>query len=256
LAKATKVILIIEYDGTVYHGFQLQSELPTIQGELERALGKLTGEKRRVLAASRTDAGVHARGQVVSFRTASRLAAATFISGLNHYLPDDIAVRAAYRVSDSVNVRRDALSREYRYYILNSPTRSPLRRQFSYLVTGELDIGAMNEGCRVLVGKHDFASFASQMEVGRRGTVKDVYRARVDREGELVVFSMVANSFLPHQVRNTVGVLLKVGSGKMNTNEVLGIMESRKPGLAGPTVPACGLFLERVNYPIPFEEMS
>ena len=256
MAKAAKVILIIEYDGTVYHGFQLQAELPTIQGELERALAKLTGERRRVLAASRTDAGVHARGQVVSFRTASRLAAATFNSGLNHYLPDDIAVRAAYRVSDSVNVRRDALSREYRYYILNSPTRSPLRRQFSYLVTGELDIRAMNEVCRVLVGKHDFASFASQMEVGRRGTVKDVYRARVDREGELVVFSMVANSFLPHQVRNTVGVLLKVGSGKMNTDEVLGIMEARKPGLAGPTVPACGLFLERVNYPVPFEEMS
>ena len=159
-------------------------------------------------------------------------------------------------MSDSVNVRRDALSREYRYYILNSLTRSPLRRQFSYLVTGELDIGAMNEVCRVLVGKHDFASFASQMEAGRRGTVKDVYRARVDREGELVVFGMAANSFLPHQVRNTVGVLLKVGSGKMNTDEVLGIMEARKPGLAGPTVPACGLFLERVNYPVPFEEMS
>jgi tRNA pseudouridine38-40 synthase len=94
------------------------------------------------------------------------------------------------------------------------------------------------------------------MEVGRRGTVKDVSRARVDREGELVVFSMAANSFLPHQVRNTVGVLLKVGSGKMNTDEVLGIMEARKPGLAGPTVSACGLFLERVNYPVPFEEMS
>ena len=255
MAVATKVILIIEYDGTGYHGFQLQAKLPTIQGEIERALGELTGERRRVLTASRTDAGVHARGQVVSFRTDSQLAATTFVSGLNHYLPDDIAIRAACRVSDSVNVRRDAVSREYRYYILNSPTRSPIRRRFSYPVPGELDIEAVNEACRVLVGEHDFASFASQMEVGRKGTVKNVYRAGVEREEELVVFDMVANSFLPHQVRNTIGVLLKVGSGRMNTGEVIDIMEARKPGLAGPTVPACGLFLERVNYPVPFEEM-
>ena len=255
MAVATKVVLIIEYDGTGYHGFQLQAKLATVQAELERALGKLTGERRRVLAASRTDAGVHARGQVVSFRTGSHLAMTTFVSGLNHYLPGDIAVKAAFGVGDSVNVRRDAVSREYRYYILNGPTRSPIRRQFSYLVPGELDIKAMNEVCQVLVGERDLASFASQMEVGRRGTVKNVYRARVDREEELVVFHMVANSFLPHQVRNTVGVLLKVGSGKVNVAEVLDIMEARKPGLAGPTVPACGLCLERINYPVPFEEM-
>lgn len=255
MAVATKVILIIEYEGTRYHGFQWQAKLPTIQGEMERALGKLTGERRRVMAASRTDAGVHARGQVVSSRTGSPLPAATFVSGLNHYLPGDIAVKAAYRVGDSVNVRRDAVSREYNYCILNSPTRSPIRRQFSYLVAGALDIEVMNKACQVLVGEHDFASFASQMGVERKSTVRNVYRARVEREEELVVFNMVANSFLPHQVRNTVGVLLKVGLGKMNMDEVLGIMEARKPGLAGPTVPACGLCLERVNYPVPFEEM-
>jgi len=207
------------------------------------------------MAASRTDTGVHARGQVVSLRSGSPLPAVTFVSGLNHYLPGDIAVKAAYRVSDLVNVRRDAVNREYNYYILNSPTRSPIRRQFSYLVAGELDIEVMNEAGHVLVGEHDFASFASQMEVERKSTVRNVYRARVEREEELVVFNMVANSFLPHQVRNTVGVLLRVGLGKMNTDEVLGIMEARKPGLAGPTVPACGLCLERVNYPVPFEEM-
>jgi tRNA pseudouridine38-40 synthase len=255
LAVATKVVLIIEYDGSGYHGFQLQAKLATIQGEMEQALGKLTGERRRVMAASRTDAGVHARGQVVSFRTGSQLPVATFVSGLNYYLPSDIAVKAAYRVGDSVNVRRDAISREYEYYILNSPTRSPIRRKFSYPVSGKLDIESMNEACEVLVGAYDFASFASQMEVGRKGTVRNVYRAGVAREGELVVFSMAANSFLPHQVRNTVGVLLKVGLGKMNVDEVRSIMEARKAGLAGPTVPACGLCLMRVNYPVPFEEM-
>jgi tRNA pseudouridine38-40 synthase len=255
VASATKVILIIEYEGTAYHGFQLQVRLPTIQGELERALRRLTGERRRVVAASRTDAGVHARGQVVSFRTGSLLAASTFVTGLNHYLPPDVAVRAAYRVADSFHVQRDALSREYSYYILNRPTRSSVRRMFSCLVPGELDIRAMNEACQVLVGEHDLASFASRMEAGRKSTVKNIYRARVDREEEMVVFNVLANSFLPHQVRNTVGVLLKVGLGKMNIDEVRSIMEAKKPGLAGPTVPARGLCLQQVNYPVPFEEM-
>jgi len=256
VAAATKVVLIIEYEGTRYHGFQLQPKLPTIQRELERALGKLTGSRQRVVAASRTDAGVHARGQVVSFRTGSCLPAPTFVTGLNHYLPEDIAVRAAYQVDDSFHVQRDAVSREYSYYILNSLTRSPLGRRSSYLVSGRLDIEAMNEAGRALVGEHDLASFASRMEVGKRSTVRKVFRARVAREGELVVFNMVANSFLPHQVRNTVGLLLRIGLGRMGASEVRGIIEARKPGLAGPTAPAGGLCLMRVNYPVPFEEIK
>ena len=110
----------MEYDGTNYYGFQLQAELPTVQGQAEEALWKLTGEKSRVAAASRTDTGVHAEGQVVSFKTRSSLPLTTFVKGLNHYLPRDIAVKDAFRVSDSFNVRRDAVSREYNYYILNS----------------------------------------------------------------------------------------------------------------------------------------
>ncbi|GAI45768.1 unnamed protein product, partial [marine sediment metagenome] len=113
MVKSTKILLIMEYDGTRYHGFQWQAGLPSIQGEVEEALERLTGERRRVMAASRTDAGVHAKGQVVGFRTGSPLPLHTFINGLNHYLPGDIAVKAAYRVGDSFNVRRDALSREY-----------------------------------------------------------------------------------------------------------------------------------------------
>ena len=162
-----KVVLIIEYDGRNYHGFQLQAGLPTIQGELEAALEKLTGENRRVMSASRTDAGVHARGQVVSFRTGSLLPSAKFVSGLNFYLPADVAVRAAYRVDDSCNVRGDALSREYRYYILNSPTRSPLRAGFSHQVAGALDIAAMNDACRQGIaspnGIHDRGHFGRLM---------------------------------------------------------------------------------------------
>ena len=135
MATGTKIVLIMEYDGTRYHGFQLQANLPTIQGETEEALWKLTGERSRVMAASRTDAGVHAKGQVVSFRTNSLLPSSTFIKGLSYYLPRDVAVKAAFRVSDSFDVRRSALSREYNYYILNSLTLSPIRRNFSYLVS-------------------------------------------------------------------------------------------------------------------------
>ncbi len=250
-----RCVCLVEYNGTYYYGFQLQTSLPTIQGEMEKALWKLTGEKSRVMAASRTDAGVHAKGQVVSFRTGSPLPPETFINGLNYYLPRDIAVKAAYRVNDSFNVRRRALSREYNYYILNSRTRSPLREGFSYLVGGHLDIEAMNQACQALAGEHDFASFASSAGVGIKNTIRRVYRAEMEKDGELAVFNMVANSFLPHQVRNTVGALIRVGLGKMTVDEFYYIIEVKKPGLAGPTAPACGLCLTQVNYACPFGEV-
>ena len=250
----TKIVLIVEYDGTGYHGFQLQANMPTIQGELEKALWRLTQERIRVTAASRTDAGVHAKGQVVSFRTKSSLPLQTFIKGLNYYLPQDIAVKAAYRVGESFNVRRSALSREYNCYILNSLTRSPIRRGFSYLVAGHLDIEAMNEACQALIGEHDFASFASCIGVEIKNTLRTVYKVELQKNGELVILNIVANSFLPHQVRNTIGTLIRVGLGKMTVDEFCSIIEAKKPGLAGPTVPAHGLCLMRINYPYPFEE--
>ncbi len=252
MAETTKILLVLEYDGTRYHGFQWQNGLPSIQGEVEKALGKLTGERRRVMAASRTDAGVHAREQVASFRTGSSLPVTNFTTGLNHYLPADIAVKAAYRIDDDFNVRRDALSREYSYYILNSPTRSPMREGFSYLVASPLDTEAMNRAAQALLGQHDFASFAGSNGASLKSTVKSVSRAEIEREGELVIFNMTANSFLLHQVRNTVGALIRVGLGKMSAGEFHSILDARKTSLAGPTAPACGLFLNRINYPRPF----
>jgi len=155
-------------------------------------------------------------------------------------------------VDDSFNVRRSAISREYRYYVLNSRLRSPIREGFSYLVARHLDIEAMNRACQALIGKHDFVSFASGIEV--MNTIRSVYKAEMEKDGELAIFNMVANSFLPHQVRNTVGVLIRVGLSKMTIDEFCNIMEMKKPGLAGPTAPACGLCLTRVNYSRPFEE--
>ena len=250
----TKIVMIVEYDGTCYHGFQLQANVPTIQGEMEKAIWKLTQERIRVMSASRTDAGVRAEGQVISFRTKSSLPLPTFIKGLNYYLPRDIAVKAAYRAGESFNVRRNAISREYNYYILNSLTRSPIRRSFSYLVSGQLDIEAMNEACQALIGKHDFASFASCTSTGIKNTIRTVYKAEVQKKGELVIFNIEANSFLPHQVRNTIGTLIRVGRGKMTINEFRSIIDAKKPSLAGPKAPAHGLCLTRINYPNQFEE--
>ncbi|MFC1993226.1 tRNA pseudouridine(38-40) synthase TruA [Chloroflexota bacterium] len=244
----TRIVLVLEYDGTHYHGFQLQTNAPTIQGEMEEALQKLTGEKIRVAAASRTDTGVHAKGQVVSFKTKSSLPPQTFTSGLNYYLPKDIAVKTAHIADDSFNVRRSATSREYNYYILNSSTRSPMGEGFACLVSGNLDIEAMNQPCQLLVGRHDFASFATCIGGELKSTVRVVHRAEVNQDEELIVFNMEASSFLPHQVRNTVGALLRVGMGKMSIDEFKNVLEAKEPGMAWPTAPACGLCLMRVNY--------
>ena len=254
MATITRVVLIVEYEGTHYHGFQLQAALPTIQWEIEKALRRLTGESIRVMAASRTDAGVHAKGQVVNFRTRSPISPQTFVNGLNHYLPRDIAVKAAYRVDNSFNVRRDAISREYSYSILNSLTRSPVRESFSYRVAGHLNIEAMNQACQALIGEHDFISFGSSMGIGTKSTVRRMYQAEMERDGESVTFNMMASSFLTHQVRNTVGTLIRVGLGRMRIDEFCSIIEMRKPNLVGPAAPPCGLCLMQVNYPKPFEE--
>jgi len=252
--STTRIVLLVEYNGSRYHGFQLQTNLPTIQGEIEKALERLTGDRIRVVAASRTDTGVHARGQVVSFRTRSLLAPGTFVKGLNYYLPSDIAIKTAYRADNSFNVRRQAVSREYNYYILDSQTRSPIRQGFSYLVSGELDIEAMNLAAQALIGEHDLSSFASNLGVEIKSTRRNVYQAMMYRDGELVVFNIIANSFLPHQVRNTVGALIRVGLGRMTPVEFHSIMEAKKIGLAGPAAPACGLCLMKVNYKKDFGE--
>jgi tRNA pseudouridine38-40 synthase len=246
----------MEYDGTRYHGSQLQSNAPTIQGETESALQELTGEQIRVSMASRTDAGVHAKGQVVGFRAKAPLPPKTWVDAMNHYLPKDISVRRAYEVSEAFDVRRHASSREYRYQILNRRTPSPLWRHFSESVPQALDVGAMNTACAVLVGERDFAPFAPATYT--RSTRRRTLRAEVSRRRDLVLFDMEASSFLPHQVRNTVGGLVKVGLHKMSVESFREKASSGKAGTMGPTAPARGLCLMNIKYPDfpPSEEMS
>ncbi len=246
--SSSKIVLLVEYDGRRYHGFQWQANAPTIQDELEQAIRKIVAESSRVMAASRTDAGVHAKGQVVSFWTGSHLSPEIFVRALNYHLPMDIAVRGACRVSADVNIRRDALGREYEYRVLNSVTRSPLARGCAHLVAKELNVDMMNKACGFIKGEHDFASFAANLG-NLKGTVRTVYHAEANKEDKMVTFRVIANSFLPHQVRNSVGLLIRVGLGKVGLDEFRRIMEARTLGLAGPAAPAHGLYLTRVNYP-------
>jgi tRNA pseudouridine38-40 synthase len=248
----TKIVLVLEYEGTNYCGFQFQENAPTIQNEIETALFKLTGEKIRIVAASRTDTGVHANGQVASFRTGSKLAPETYLKALNYYLPQDIAVKESYQVNESFNVQREAVSRQYCYLMLNSSVRSPLKNRFAYLVNGELNLEDMNKAAQVLIGEHDLASFVTAFSRSViKSTLKTIFTAKVERKDRIVHFNIIANSFLPHQVRNTVGTLIRVGLGKISIKEFITIMEAKKPGLAGPTVPAQGLYLVQVKYPRP-----
>ncbi len=253
--NVSKIVLVIEYSGARYYGFQWQEGLPTIQGELETAIMKLTGESRRVVAASRTDAGVHAKGQVVSFWTESTLPPQTLIKALNYYLPKDIVVKEAYRVVKEFNVQRDAVSREYEYLILNRPVRSPFVNGLAYWVANPLNLSAMNEACRLLEGEHNFISFATSL--GKiNNPVRIVYEAKLKKKGDWVIFHIKANSFLPHQVRNTVGLLLRVGLNKISVNDFQEIMDKKRLGLAGPTAPACGLYLTKINYSQPLNNFG
>lgn len=241
-----KLALIVEYNGTQYHGFQAQAGVPTIQDEIERVLAIITGERIRITSAGRTDTGVHARGQVISLLISVRLSVETLIRALNFYLPEDISIKWGSWTRSNFNARRNAISREYRYSIHNSCTPSPLQSNYTYFMPSPLNINAMNTACEAVIGRHDFASFTAPTT---RSTVRIVSKAQVTREGETVFFDVVANSFLHKQVRSIIGLLTKVGLGKLSVEKFTEILKAKKPGLAGPVAPACGLCMMKVNYP-------
>lgn len=245
-AGQTAIALVVEYDGSAYAGFQFQPGVPTIQGELEKAIYKLTGQFCRVAGSSRTDSGVHAAGQVASFKTSSRLDGRSFIGGLNYYLPPDIAVKEAFRLAAEFDIRRRATGRYYRYTILNRASRAPLKAGFYWQVKGGLDIDNINAACRYLLGVHDFASFAPADYSG--STCRQLFRAEACREGDWVTLSFSGNAFLPHQVRNMVGPLVEVGRGRMSVEDFRSLLEARIPGSARPSAPSRGLVLEKIYY--------
>ena len=243
-----RLALIVEYEGTNYHGFQYQANAPSIQEELENAIARFTGENVRVKAAGRTDAGVHARGQVVVFDTVSGNETDVFARALNAHLPEDIAVNAAHRVSEGFDPRRQALTRRYRYTIINSRNRSPLMRRTAFLVKQPLNVRKMKEAAGSLVGTHDFGRFAATLDDESKSTVRQIFEASVKRIGELVTFEVEGNSFLPHQVRRMAGSLVDIGRGTMTLEEFRRIVDGGSGEPRAHSLPAQGLCLIEVTY--------
>jgi tRNA pseudouridine38-40 synthase len=242
------VRLTLEYDGTAYLGWQVQPQGPTIQSELERALGVMTGRRIRVTGAGRTDAGVHAAGQVASFVAEETIPAVGFARGLTRLLPVDIAVLAAADAPDGFDARRSARRKLYRYTLLNRAVRSPLSTRFDWHVRVPLDAAAMDEAARALVGTHDFSAFRTA-DPAEKSPVRRLDRLTVTRDGDRVIVEAEGPGFLKHMVRVIVGTLVEVGRGAFPPAATAAILASRDRGEAGPTAPPHGLCLVRVDYP-------
>ena len=249
-APQRRIALLLEYDGTHYAGSQLQPNVATIQSVLEGAIEGTTGEASRSAFAGRTDAGVHARGQVASFVSATRLTAGVIQRALNARLPRDVVVREAVEAPLELDVRRHARRRTYRYLIDNRPVRPALERERAWHVASALDLDAMAEAAQGILGVHDFAPFASPLEDATASTTRDLQRFEVCRQDATVVCEVTANAFLPHQVRRMVGALVVVGRGRMTPDAYVALLDS-PPVSAGPAAPARGLYLMSVEYEPP-----
>ncbi len=236
----------VAYDGTDFYGFQVQAAQRTVQGTLEDALFKITQERVRVIGAGRTDSGVHALGQVVAFRTGWRRSPAELQRALNAVLPRDVAVWSLTEAAPGFHPRFDARSRVYRYTIWNHPVRNPLLRRVAHWVPQALDVGAMAEATRLLVGEHDFATFGSPPQGDN--TVRRVIAAGWTRDGDRLYLDIEANAFLYRMVRSIVGTLLRVGRGELTVEGFADAFAAADRSQAGPTAPACGLCLVAVHY--------
>jgi tRNA pseudouridine38-40 synthase len=253
-----KIKLLIEYDGTAYHGWQAQPDKITIQGLIEERILKITGERLSILGASRTDAGVHALGQIAVFRTGSKLDAETLKKALNAGLPMDVRVLDASEVDDSFHPRADAIKKTYFYIITNQGNSSVFFCRYSWLVPQKLDLSSIIEAAQALIGRYDFSSF---MGTGSdvRDFVREIYSLNVEKlgsmdfmtaslKGNFIKVSIEANGFLRHMVRNIVGTLVETGRGRIPAEKMQYILASHDRRLAGQNAPPNGLFLERIIY--------
>lgn len=262
LHTTRRILLRVAYDGTNYHGWQVQPNAKTIEGELNRVLTQLTGEKIQVTGASRTDAGVHALGNVAVFDTASKIPAEKFSYALNQRLPEDIVIQSSLQVADDFHPRHCDCCKTYEYDILNRTFPLPAYRNTAYFLYGDLDLDAMRRACQAFPGEHDFASFcAAGAQV--QTTVRTIYSLEVleqplavtgrgvssQRSPErLLTIRVRGNGFLYNMVRIIAGTLVEVGRGHIRPEEVEGIIASCDRAKAGPTAPARGLRLVEIKY--------
>ena len=243
-----RIALGLEYDGSRFHGFERQSAGRTVQGEVEQALARIAASPVRVVCAGRTDAGVHALGQVAHFDTCASRPERAWVRGTNTYLPPDATVLWARFVDDDFHARFTALRRCYRYVIVNRSTRPALLAGRAAWEHRRLDARLMHLGAQHLAGEHDFSSFRAA-GCQAKSPVRHVYRIDVLRRGESIVIDVHANAFLQHMVRNIVGTLVAVGSGERDPTWVASVLASRDRRVAGVNAPPGGLYLVGVEYP-------
>jgi tRNA pseudouridine38-40 synthase len=240
--------LLLEYDGTCYHGWQRQAEAASIQAVLEEAVARLTRERVAIIGSGRTDAGVHARGQVANFRTNSAIPLQAFHKGLNSLLPKDIAVLSATEAEPSFHARKSARAKTYEYRILNRPNRSPLSHHYSWWIAAPLDLAAMAGAAAALMGEHDFTAFRASGSDNLNPVRRVLAATWRDEPGGWLSFTITATGFLRGMVRSLVGTLVEVGRGKAPATVLTELLESGARHLAGPTAPPQGLYLLEVFY--------
>ncbi len=245
--------LLVQYNGSGFYGFQKQLSTRTIQGTLEYALSKFANSEVNIITCGRTDTGVHATHQVVSFATSARRPLHAWIRGVNALLPKDIAIRGALFVDAQFNARFSAVSRTYHYYLLVDPIRSAIMQDRVGWYYHPLDVELMNEAGQYLVGVQDFSSFRAS-DCQANSPIRDLSHFVITRRENLIRFEFTANAFLYHMVRNMVGGLLYVGNGKISVAEFRGLIKSCKRTLAPPTFMPDGLYLVDVKYKTPLFE--
>lgn len=238
----------VSYDGSRFNGYQIQPNSRTVQGELEKALAKMHKRKRvQVVASGRTDAGVHAVGQVIHFDTNLNLPPSKWPIALNALLPDDISVKNAVLVNEDFHARFSAQKKEYRYRLYQSSCRDVFRRNYAYHFPYRLKVQEMKEAVHYLIGTHDFTSFCSA-KTESENKIRTIYEADIWEEDDEMIFCFVGSGFLYNMVRILVGTLLEVGEGKRKPGELKQILEAKDRRFAGKTVPGNGLYLWKVYY--------
>ena len=240
--------LVIEYDGSAFHGWQIQPGLKTIQGVMQERIEQITQGKINLIAAGRTDAGVHALGQVANFQTESTIELIALQRGLNSLLAPEIVIKGIEDVEEEFHARFSARSKQYEYHILNRSYPSALQRPYVWFIPHQLDLAPMERCGSLFIGSHDFSSFRASGDESRH-SIREVIRFEIERrEGDLLVIVIEANAFLREMVRSIVGTLVDVGRGKTSFEEFEGIFQARDRRRAGMTAPAQGLFLVEVKY--------
>jgi tRNA pseudouridine38-40 synthase len=241
------ISLIVSYDGTDYHGWQCQPDLITVQQALQERIEKIVNHRIKLFAGARTDSGVHAYGQTVNYFTDSTIELKALVRGLNSLLPLDIRVKDARVAGDDFHSRYSAKSKIYMYSILNSSLNSPFYNRYMWHIPYSLNVPLMHRTIKRITGSHDFSAFKKK-DTLYRSPVREVLHAGVKKRGEVVYIVIEGTGFLRYMVRNIVGTLVLVGSGKITENDFKAIFESNDRDNAGPTAPAKGLFLRKIKY--------